>query len=129
MPKISPDPVASGPSIRAITAEGGFRIDDAVFASGALLTPEAAWDWEAPSIDALDIAAVAALFDRGGRPEFLLLGTGATLRRPPAAFVAALEARDIGLEIMDSRAAARAWGVLRAEAREIVAALFPLERA
>ena len=29
---------------------------------------------------------------------------------------------------MDSRAAARAWGVLRAEGREIVAALMPLDR-
>jgi uncharacterized protein len=125
MPKISPDPVVSGPAIRAITADGGFRIDDAVFAGGALLTPEWAREWQAPAIDALEIAALADLFDRGTRPEFLLLGTGATLRRPSAAFAAALEARDIGLEIMDSRAAARAWGVLRAEAREIVAALLP----
>lgn len=126
MPKISPDPVVSGPSIRAITAEGGFRIDEAVFAGGALLTPETARDWAAPAIDALAIGDLGDLLDRETRPEFLLLGTGATLRRPSPALAAALEARDIGLEIMDSRAAARAWGVLRAEAREIVAALLPI---
>ena len=48
------------------------------------------------------------------------------MRRPPRAFVADLEARGIGVEAMDSRAAARAWGVLRAEERWIVAALLPL---
>jgi uncharacterized protein len=31
-----------------------------------------------------------------------------------------------GVEAMDSRAAARAWVVLRGEGREIVAALLPL---
>ena len=42
------------------------------------------------------------------------------------AFVRELEGRGIGVEVMDSRAAARAWGVLRAEERWIVAALMPL---
>jgi uncharacterized protein len=59
-------------------------------------------------------------------PEFLLLGTGAAMARPAAAFTAALDARGIGVEAMDSRAAARAWAVLRAEDRWIVAALMPL---
>ncbi len=58
-------------------------------------------------------------------PEFLLLGTGDTLRRPAPAFIKTLEDRGIGAEPMDSRAAARAWGVLRAEDRWIVAALMP----
>ena len=40
--------------------------------------------------------------------------------------LAQLEARGIGVEAMDSRAAARAWGVLRAEERWIVGALLPL---
>jgi uncharacterized protein len=124
MAKFSPDPVAGGPAIQAI-AEGGFRIDGDVL-EAALLTPETAVPWAAPSIDALDPSALADLLTRDPAPEFLLLGTGKTLRRPPPAFTAALEAQGIGVEIMDSRAAARAWGVLRAEGREIVAALMPL---
>ena len=59
-------------------------------------------------------------------PEFILIGTGAGLTRPPVALVRALEDAGIGVEAMDSRAAARAWGVLRAEERWIVAALLPL---
>ncbi len=127
MAKFSPDPVASGPAIRGFTGHG-FRIDADVYPDGALLTPEAALSWSAPALDALATAGLDVLLTRDPAPEFLLLGTGGALRRPPAAFAADLEARGIGLEIMDSRAAARAWGVLRAENREIVCALLPLDR-
>jgi uncharacterized protein len=127
MAKFSPDPVASGPAIRGITG-GGFLIDADVYPDGALLSPEAASAWIAPPIAALDLAALGDLLDRRPAPEFLLLGTGAALRRPPPAFAKAVDARGLGLEVMDSRAAARAWGVLRAEGREIVAALMPLDR-
>ena len=128
MAKFAPDPVAAGPSIHAITADGGFRIDGEVYPDGALLTPDAVRSWQAPTLDALDPATLADLIGRDPAPEFLLLGTGDTLRRPSPGFTAALEAQGIGIELMDSRAAARAWGVLRAEGREIVAALLPLRR-
>lgn len=72
------------------------------------------------------MAALGDLLDIDPVPEFLLLGTGSGLLQPPRVFVRALEGRGIGVEAMDSRAAARAWGVLRAEERWIVAALLPL---
>jgi uncharacterized protein len=98
-----------------------------VFPGGLLLNPARALAWsDAPAVDALTPQALGDLFDLGPLPEFLLLGTGAGLRQPPRAFVRALEARGVGVEAMDSRAAARAWGVLRAEERWIVAALLPL---
>ena len=59
-------------------------------------------------------------------PEFLILGTGPAMAFAPRAFVAALEEKGIGVEAMDSRAAARTWGILRAEERWIVAAILPL---
>ena len=127
MAKFSPDPVVAGPSIRGFSG-GGFKIDEAVFADGALLSADAATEWQAPPLEELDVAALGLLLTRDPAPEFLLLGTGATLRRPPPAFAAALDAQGIGLEVMDSRAAAHAWGVLRAEGREIVAALMRLDR-
>ena len=98
-----------------------------MFPGGLLLTPLRALAWDdAPPVDLLTPAAFGDLFDLDPRPEFLLLGTGGNLRQPPRALVRVLEARDIGVEAMDSRAAARAWGVLRAEERWIVAALLPL---
>ncbi len=83
--------------------------------------------WTSPaSVATLDIAALGDLLDGEVKPEFLLLGTGGGLQQPSRPFVRALEAKGVGVEAMDSRAAARAWGVLRAEERWIVAALMPL---
>lgn len=59
-------------------------------------------------------------------PEFLILGTGATMRLAPRSLVRELEEQGIGVEAMDSRAAARTWGVLRGEERWIAAAIMPL---
>lgn len=111
-----------GPVVSAIGPRG-FRVDDGYY-TALLLTPESAHGWSPPPLEALAEADLAALLD--ANPEFLLLGTGTTLARPPVAFVHAVEARGIGVEAMDSRAAARAWGVLRAEGRTIAAALYPL---
>lgn len=118
--------VGSGPQISGF-AGGGFRIDGEIYSAGALLTPHGVREWQAPALDTLVPEDFGDLLSIEPAPEFLLIGTGATLARPPRAFVAALEARGIGVEAMDSRAAARVWGVLRAEERWIVAALRPLD--
>lgn len=89
-----------------------------------LLTGDGALAWSPPPLAALTVEALAPLLVRS--PEFVLLGTGATLVQPPGALSTELAGRGIGLEAMDSRAAARLWGVLRAEGRVIAAALYPL---
>jgi uncharacterized protein len=101
-----------GPFISAFGTHG-FKVDDGYYRA-LLITPERADGWEPPALFALDPA-----------PEFLLLGTGATLRQPPLAFRKAMTARGVGIEAMDSRAAARAWSVLRGEGRWIAGALYP----
>lgn len=110
-------PVVSGFSGR------GFRVDENVY-EGLLLTPSRADGWAPPPLDALTTADFEPLLALDPQPEFLLLGTGPTLRRPSPALESALP---FGIEVMDSRAAARAWGVLRAELRWIGAALYPLD--
>ena len=114
---------ADGPVVSGLSAQG-FRIDDNVYRA-LLLTPERANGWDPPPVAALDEAALAPVLGIAPQPEFLLFGSGATLVRPPLVLIRALEARGIGVEAMDSRAAARAWSVLRAEGRWIVAALYP----
>ncbi len=92
-----------------------------------MLSPVRALAWaDAPAAGALTSASLGDLLAIDPAPEFLLLGTGSSLRQPPRAFVREVEAMGVGVEVMDSRAAARAWGVLRAEERWIVAALLPL---
>ncbi len=124
MMRLERDPAADGPLINGFSG-GGFRIDDMVYRA-LLITPLRADGWAPPALDSLDESALAALLALDPPPEFVLLGTGNTLLMPPRALVRALEVRGIGLEAMDSRAAARAWGVLRQEGRWIAGALYPL---
>ncbi|MFT3968041.1 MAG: MTH938/NDUFAF3 family protein [Sphingobium sp.] len=124
--EIRRDGPVSGPVIKGFSGTG-FRVGEGVFPRGVTLAPLAAAEWDAPpAIDALTADMVEGLLALDPPPEFLLLGTGPRLVQPPRAFVRAVEARGIGVEAMDSRAAARAWGVLRQEERWIVAALMPL---
>ena len=126
--RVDRDRPAAGPLVRGFGA-GGFKVDAPDGTMGVypalLLTATRADGWSPPALATLDEAALAPIL--AGPLEFILIGTGAELRRAPRTLVAALEARGIGVETMDSRAAARAWGILRAEDRQIAAALYPLE--
>jgi uncharacterized protein len=117
-------PSAGGPLVQGF-ARGGFAIGGQIYRA-VLLTPEAALAWTAPALADLDESQIEPLLGLDPRPEFLILGTGGLTLFPRRAFVAALEARGIGVEAMDSRAAARTWGLLRGEGRWIAAALMPL---
>jgi uncharacterized protein len=121
--KIDRDPSAPGPIVHGFGPRG-FRIEQGYYPA-LLLTPSSAYGWEPPAFEALDTAALESILTP--KPEFLLLGTGARLRRAPPALAAASNALGLGIEVMDSRAAARAWGVLRGEGRPIAAALYPVD--
>lgn len=123
--KIERDARGEGPVISGIVGRG-FRVDDGVY-EGLLISATRADAWSPPPIDTLGADDVAPLLTEASLPEFILLGTGSRLVRPPQPFIAAMEAKGIGVEVMDSRAAARAWGVLRAELRAIAGALYPLD--
>jgi len=116
---------AEGPVISGFSGRG-FRVDGGVY-EGLLITPERADGWTPPPVAALGEGHLAPLLALDPLPEFIILGTGAAMARPSAALLAALSARGVGLDFMDSRAAARLWGVLRAERRWIGAALYPLD--
>jgi len=115
---------ADGPIVSGLSS-AGFRVDDNIYCSLAI-TPLRADEWSPPPLDALDEVALAPLLTLDPPPEFILLGTGATLVRPAPSLVRSLEARGIGVEAMDSRAAARAWGMLRGEGRWIAGAFYPI---
>jgi uncharacterized protein len=116
MPTLERNDRGTGPAITGF-AGALIKVDGIARSGGVILTPEAVHDWAGGDLE-------AAVTDP--LPEFILLGTGGALERPAPALVAAYEARGIGLEVMDTRAAARAWSVLRAEGRWISAALRPL---
>lgn len=121
------DPKASGPVVQGFTQQG-FSVDGGIY-EALFLTPKRADRWSAPTLDDLTIEDLEPVLSLQPEPEFLLLGTGATMAFPPRPLVRAMEQRGIGIEAMDSRAAARTWGMLRSEERWIAAALMPLGRA
>ena len=115
---------AAGPLVRGFTGDG-FAVDGATYKS-VLLTPQGAIDWNPPALADLVVEHLEPILALAPPPEFVILGTGAAMAFAPRTLATELEARGIGLEAMDSRAAARTWGLLRAEDRWIAAALMPL---
>lgn len=111
--RIDPAGRASGPAITGFSGQA-LIVDGVARAGAVILTPQAVIEW-----DGGDLAP--AITDPP--PEFILLGTGATLIRPDPRLIADYDARGIGIEAMDTRAAARAWTLLRSEGRWISAAL------
>lgn len=69
--------------------------------------------------DQFDTTAVESILAL--EPEVVLLGTGARAVFPPQAVLAQFLKRGIGLETMDSAAAARTFNVLAGEGRNVVA--------
>ena len=124
MPRWEQDARAPGPIVQGFSGRG-FSVDGVVY-EGVLLTPESAAHWAPPAVAELEVAHLETLLALDPAPEFLILGTGAGTAFPPRALLRGLEARGIGVEVMDSRAAARTWGMLRGEQRWIAAAIMPL---
>jgi uncharacterized protein len=57
-------------------------------------------------------------------PEIVILGTGPSNVFAPRELVFALARRNVGLEVMDTKAAARTFNVLAGEGRQIAAVLY-----
>ena len=87
-----------------------------ILAPDAIVKPWAEGGFE--GLSEANFAAIQAL-----SPEIALLGTGARQRFPhPRLYRALIDAR-IGVEIMDSAAAARTYNIIAAEGRRVVAGL------
>lgn len=98
---------------------GFFRIDGKVLHGACLITPWGAAVWG--GFD--DTATPLAL---AGKIDVLFIGMGADIAHVPAPFRDRLEAAGIGVEVMNSPAAARTYNVLLSEGRRIAAALLPV---
>ena len=100
---------------------GQLRVGDVTMTSSALVAATTLEPWRPASVAELSSADLEPLYALA--PEVVLLGTGARQQFPDAALLAALYARRIGVEVMDTPAACRTYNVLVAEGRSVVAAL------
>ncbi|WP_050528366.1 Mth938-like domain-containing protein [Pseudorhodobacter aquimaris] len=98
---------------------GFFRVAGQVIHGPMLVTPWDAGPWGGLE----DTAAPLALVDK---IDVLFVGMGTEIAHVPTAFREALEAAGIGVEVMNSPAAARTYNVLLSEGRRIAAALLPI---
>lgn len=115
-------PVAANAQLIQSYGAGGFRIGNAMYMSPVLVTPAATFAWSG----ALTIEALAPLLPQPGDAEpieILLLGTGARHEMLAPALRAALKARGLGVDTMDTGAACRTFNILLGEARRVAAAL------
>ena len=114
------------PSIDAY-GEGGFRLDGERHEGSLLIVADEARAWPVASLDQLSVETLKPVFDAGrAEVEFLLLGVGAKNALPPRAIREALLLAGMGLEFMDTPAAAKLYNVLTAEGRRVAAALIAI---
>jgi uncharacterized protein len=98
---------------------GFFRVGGEVIRGPVLVTAAGARAWGGYD----DPAPLLAL---AGEVDVLFVGTGGAIAHLPQDVRVQLEAAGIGVEVMDSPAAARTYNVLLSEARRVAAALLPV---
>jgi uncharacterized protein len=106
---------------------GGFRFGGMSHKGSLLCLPSGIWDWPVTELADIEAEALAAEVAASGAVTLLLLGTGAQLTPAPRALRAACEAHGIGVEPMDTGAAARTYNILLAEGRPVAAALIAVD--
>lgn len=103
-------------------SDGAIVIGSQTFDAPIALTPDGLIDnFSPPAIADLEEGHLAALLSTD--PEMVILGTGNRNVFPPRELTFALARRGVGLEVMDTKAAARTFNVLAGEGRRL-AALF-----
>jgi uncharacterized protein len=104
--------------------DGGFRLSGEWHAGSLLVIADQAQAWPVTSFADLTLESLAPVFAAGrAEVEFLLLGVGARNAQPPRALREALLAAGMGLEFMDTPAAAKLYNVLTSEGRRLALAL------
>ncbi len=109
-------------TIQSVT-EAAIVVSGDAYSGPVALTPdEVIEDWKPLPIAELTEADFEKLLSRS--PELVILGTGASSRFPPRDLVFAFARRGVGLETMDTPAAARTFNVLATEGRQVAAVLY-----
>jgi len=111
-------------TIRSVNVDG-IRINDRYWSETIALTPEEYIDsWQSVPLSDLTEDNFSALLEYG--PELVIIGTGAKSAFPPRELMFAFARLGVGLELMDTAAAARTFNVLAGEGRRVAAVLYPL---
>ena len=104
-------------------ADGEIRIGETTYRNTIALTTEKVFDdWQDVVVTSLSVEHFAPVLETG--PELIVLGTGKRNLFAPKTLIFALARQGIGLEVMDTSAAARTFNVLAGEGRKVAAVLY-----
>lgn len=104
---------------------GRFRVSGVEHQGSVIVLPDRTLAWACASFAEVDLASLDTVMSHGAL-DVLLLGCGARMAMPAPALKAALRAKGIALEPMDTGAACRTYNVLATEERRVAAALIAL---
>lgn len=119
--KFTQHPNTGSNVVRAYTAHSVRIGEREVHGSCAFSATELLEHWPPRAASELTLEHFLPLFN--WQPEIILLGTGERQTFPPPDLIAAVMARGVGLEAMNTGAACRTYNVLMSEGRRVVAAL------
>ena len=104
--------------------DGGFRLDGVRHEGSLLIVADEPRRWSATALATLSPDDFAPILQASAADiELVLLGVGAKNALPPRSVRDALKAAGIGLDFMDTPAAARLYNLLTYEGRRVAAAL------
>lgn len=106
---------------------GGFRFGEMSHKGSLLILQSGIHGWDVSDFEEVCPINFQALFDDASSHEFLIFGTGETQRFPSRDLKEAFIEAGLGLEVMDTGAAARTYNVLIAEGRKVAAALIAVD--
>jgi len=102
---------------------GGFRFADMSHRGSILCLPSGVHGWDVVEDQPLTMDLFKRVLAETRDIEFLLVGTGLSIRPLPAELKAALRATNVSSDPMSTGAAVRTYNVMLAESRAVAAAL------
>jgi uncharacterized protein len=107
--------------------DGGFRLDGVRHEGSLLIVGDAACAWSVATPEELTPDSLQpVLAGSPGETEMLLLGMGTKNALPPRSVRDAVRLAGLGLEFLDTPAAARLYNLLTSEGRRVAAALIAI---
>ena len=127
-PLVMDDPLAGSAALGTTMVDGytprGFIVNGVTLDGAVLLLPQLSLLFSVPALQQLTPRALS-VFSLLEPIELLLIGSGASVGRVPAEARAWLDARRIGPEVLNTRAACSTFNYCVQEQRSVAAILFP----
>lgn len=103
--------------------DGGFRFAEMSHRGSILVLPSGIRAWDAREAREIDTGGLAPVLAEREAIDLLLIGTGLDIVPLPEPLRRRLKDAGIGLDVMQTGAAARTYNILLAENRKVAAAL------